>query len=203
VLLSVRGHRTILVTSANAGEGKTCTATNFAMSLGQCGQSALLVECDLRRPSLARVLNLDNRKGLSTVLSGNNSFAEIVQRIDDLPNVAVVTSGPISLRPAEFLASPAMQAFVSQALEQFTYVVLDSPPMLAVTDASILANMADGVVLVVEGGVTPHRAIAHVRRLIDLTGARLLGVVMNKIDMRHSDYYGYYGYGKYGKYAQS
>jgi polysaccharide biosynthesis transport protein len=201
VLLSARDHRAILITSANAGEGKTSTAINFAMSLGQAGESTLLVDCDLRRPNIARILNLDNRKGLSGLLAGRSSFDQAVQPVDGAPNVSVVPSGPTNLGPAELLGSAAMQAFLKEALEKFTYVILDSPPMLAVTDASILANLADGVLLVVESGVTPKRAIAHVRRLIDITGAKLVGVVMNKIDMRDAHYYGYYGYGKYGKYG--
>lgn len=203
VLLSVKDRRTILVTSANPSEGKTSTAVNLTMSLGQCGESTLLIECDLRRPSIARVLNLDNRKGMSTVLAGRHTFEEVVQAVEGAANVAVVPAGPISVAPSELLASPAMQQFLKDVLEKYTYIIIDSPPMLAVTDASILASMADGVLLVVEASVTARKAVAHVRRLIDITGAKLLGVVMNKIDLRHGHYYGYYGYGKYGKYGTS
>lgn len=202
LLLSVKDHRTLLVTSANAGEGKSCTAVNLAASLGQCGETTLLMECDLRRPSVARVLGLDNRRGMSTILSGRNTFDEVVQKMEGVQNVSVITAGPISVGPAELLTSPAMQTALKTALERFTYVIIDSPPMLAVTDASILASMADGIVLVVEIGVTPRKAVSHLRRLIDISGAKLVGVVMNKLDLRNGGYYGYFGYGKYDKYGR-
>jgi succinoglycan biosynthesis transport protein ExoP len=195
VLLSLPdgAHRTLLITSANAGEGKTCTAINLAMSLGQRGESVLLLECDLRRPSIARVLGIDGRKGLSTVLTDRHTVEEAIQSVPQAPSVSILAAGPVAYGPAELLSSPKMNALVRELAQQFSYIVLDSPPMLAVTDASILASMADGILVVVEGGATARRALSQVRRLAEVTGARLLGLVLNKIDARQGEYYGYYG----------
>jgi len=187
-------HHTLLISSPTAGEGKTCTAINLAMVLGQCGMSVLLVDGDLRKPSVASTLGLDGQRGLTTVLSGRHSLEEAIQRFDFLTNVSILGSGPVASSPAELLSSQKLATLMRTVADQFTYVIVDSPPILAVTDASILATLVDGVVLVVVGGATPRRAVTCARRMLEMTGAQVLGVVLNKIDPRNADYYGYYGH---------
>jgi len=196
---NTKTQRTLLITSANSGEGKTSTATNLALSMAERGQSVLLMDCDLRRPAVAKVLNLDNRKGVCSVLSGKHTVQEVTQQFPAMPKLSVIVAGPIAHGPAELLSTDTMSEFLQEVSQHYDFVIIDSPPILAVTDASILACLVDGVLVVVESGVTPRKAVAQMRRLIDYTGAKLIGLVLNKIDSRHGEYYGYYsGYYRYG-----
>jgi capsular exopolysaccharide synthesis family protein len=195
ILLSVakRGPYTLLITSANSNEGKTSTAINLATALGQSGASVLLVDCDLRKPGISHILDLDGRKGISTILAGRHTLDEALQNYDALSNLWVLPAGPVAASPAEMLSTPAAEKLLSDLRDRFTYIVIDSPPLLAVTDATILSTFVDGVLLVVEGGVTPRRAVARARKMLAATGVRIMGVALNKIDSRHGAYYGYYG----------
>jgi len=195
ILLSVakRGPYMLLVTSANSNEGKTSTAINLATALGQSGASVLLIDCDLRKPGVSHILDLDGRKGISTILAGRHALDEVLQNYNSLANLWVLPAGPAATSPAEMLASPSAEKLLSELRQRFTYIVIDSPPLLAVTDATIISTFVDGVLLVVEGGVTPRRAVARARKMLAATGVRIMGVALNKIDSRHGAYYGYYG----------
>ena len=192
----------ILVTSAQPNEGKTTTALNLVFTLAQRGGQILIIDSDMRRPSVATTLGLNEDKGLSGILTGAHGPDEALQHVDGVPNLWVLAAGPHPPHPAELLSSPAMQDLVSELRRRFDHLVFDSPPLLMVTDATILSRLADGVVLIVEGGVTARGAVLRAHRILAQAGARILGVVMNKVLSHRSGYYygSYYSsYGYYGR----
>jgi len=205
VLLSTapRPPQSLLVTSAQVGEGKTSTACNLAMSFAQRAGTVLVVDADLRRPSIAKTLGIPNDKGLSSYLTGAHSLDEVLVPYERVPNLWVLPAGPRPPDPAELLSSHMMEATFKDLQKRFTQVVVDSPPLLLVTDAVVLSAMVDGVILVVASGSTARGALMRAHRVLENAGARVLGMVLNKVDMRFDGYYGYgYGYG-YGSYYGS
>ncbi len=201
VLLSTapRPPQTLLVTSAQVGEGKTSTASNLAMSFAQRGGAVLIVDADMRRPSIARTLGLHNEKGLSSFLTGAHTLDEVLIRYERVPNLWILPAGPRPPDPAELLSSHMMEATLKDLLKRFTQIVIDSPPLLLVTDAVVLSAMVDGVILVVASGTTARGALTRAHRILENAGSRVLGMVLNKVDMRFDTYYGSY----YGPYHQS
>lgn len=200
VLLSTapRPPQTLLVTSAQVGEGKTSTACNLAMSFAQRSGPVLIVDADLRRPSVAKTLGVANEKGLSSYLTGAHSLDEVLVQYDRVQNLWVLPAGPRPPDPAELLSSHMMDATLRELMKRFTQIVIDSPPLLLVTDAVVLSAMVDGVILVVASGTTARGALARAHRILDNAGSRVLGMVLNKVDMRFDTYYGSY----YGPYHQ-
>ncbi len=201
VLLSTapRPPQTLLVTSAQMGEGKTSTATNLAMSFAQRQGPVLIIDADMRRPSVAKTLGVANEKGLSSFLTGAHSLEEVLIQYERIPNLWILPAGPRPPDPAELLSSHMMDATLKDLLKRFTQIVIDSPPLLLVTDAVILSAMVDGVILVVASGTTARGALTRAHRILENAGSRVLGMVLNKVDMRFDTYYGSY----YGSYHQS
>ena len=207
VLLSTSGRppRIILVTSGHPGEGKTTTVVNLSTALTQLGSRVLTVDSDMRRPRVGSLLKLPSSPaGLSTLLTGQFTLDEVVMETQ-IPNLFAIPCGPIPPNPSELLASESMQRFIEEASQKFDYVVLDSPPVLHVTDARILAPQVEVVVLVAHGGVTPHEAVKHARDHLRQANANLIGLVLNNVDFSsvgYDYYYRYnrkgYGYGGYG-----
>jgi succinoglycan biosynthesis transport protein ExoP len=186
--------RSAVITSAMPLEGKTTIASNLAVTLAQFGRSVLLVDSDLRRPRLHLVLDVDNRTGLSTLVEGRSTLSTSIHetKVDGLN---VLTSGPIPHNPAELLHSEAFARVKDELLENFDYVLFDSPPMGAVTDAAILAPQVDGALLVVRAGTSTVHSIAGARKQLHSVSARLLGAVLNDADLRVKGYrYGAGGY---------
>ncbi|HVB28771.1 MAG TPA: CpsD/CapB family tyrosine-protein kinase, partial [Terriglobia bacterium] len=202
ILLSTapRPPKLILVTSSQPGEGKTSTSLNLAQSLAQRGGKVLIIDSDLRKPGVAQALGRKAGKGLSGVLTGAYSLDEALICVEPPVNLWVLTSGPNPPNPAELLSSPAMEDLLKELRSRFDYLVLDSPPLLAVTDATVLSAVVDGVVLVVESGVTPRNAVLRSFRMLQDAGGRVLGTVINKMDLRHDGYYGYSYRRYYGNY---
>lgn len=200
ILLSTapRPPQTILVTSSQPSEGKTSTSLNLAQSLAQRGAKVLIIDSDLRKPGVARGLGLQSAKGLSGVITGAYSLDEALIFAEPPVNLWVLTSGPNPPNPAELLSSPAMENLLKDLRSRFDYLVLDSPPLLAVTDATVLSAIVDGVVLVVESGVTPRNAVIRSFRMLHDAGGRVLGTVLNKMDLRRDGYYGYSYHRYYG-----
>lgn len=196
LLLSSAGQppKTILVTSSQPSEGKTTTAINTAFMLAQTGAEVLIIDCDLRRPRLHAHFDAPNIKGLTNWLSGETDIDDLMQSYDLQPNLKFLTSGPVPPNPAELLSSDEMRKLLGTMSERFTHIVIDSPPAISFTDASILSTMVDGVVLVVHGGKT-SRAVARraKQHLLDV-GAHIFGVVLNNLKVETQDYYysGYY-----------
>jgi capsular exopolysaccharide synthesis family protein len=190
--------RTIVVTSALAGDGKTVNSLNLATVLAQRKGPVVVVDCDLRKSGITKVLKLDNKVGISAVLTGTSTLEEAIQQAEGLPDLWVLPSGPTPPSPADLLSSDKMVELLQKLSERFEHVVIDTPPVLAVTDATILSRIVDGVILVAECGVTSKAALQRTRRTLDTSGARILGVILNKFDYRQQGYYyGYYYYGRY------
>jgi capsular exopolysaccharide synthesis family protein len=190
--------RVIVVTSAFPGEGKTTTAVNCAITLAQRGERVLLVDADLRRGSLDRVFNLEDRSfGLSTVLARPAAHKELPVPLPDLPMLHVLPTGPRPPNPAEMLSSNRMEEQLRQWAKEFDRVVLDTAPVLAVSDTQAMAALADTVVLVARAGVTRKRALIRARDLLWRINAPIAGVVVNDVDMRLENFYTY-RYGMYG-----
>jgi capsular exopolysaccharide synthesis family protein len=190
----------LLVTSAHPGEGKTFASVNLALALAQRGSRVLLVDSDLRKPNVFKALGLSDGEGpgLSSFLTGGHEIEQALQAFTAVPNLWLLPPGPIPPNPAELLSSPAMEGLVGDLRQRFEYIVLDSPPLLLVTDGILLSTLTDGVLLVVESGATSRGALNRVRRILDRAGANTLGAVLNKLANRRDGYYssryGYYNY---------
>jgi capsular exopolysaccharide synthesis family protein len=196
LLLSSAGQppKTILVTSSQPSEGKTTTAVNTAFMLAQTGAEVLIVDCDLRRPRLHAHFDAPNARGLTNWLSGETDIDDLVQSYEKQPNLKFLTSGPVPPNPAELLGSDEMRKLLAKLSERFTHIVIDSPPAISFTDASILSTMVDGVVLVVHGGRSSRAVVRRAKQQLLDVGAHIFGVVLNNVKVETQDYYysGYY-----------
>ena len=196
LLLSSAGQppRTILVTSSQPSEGKTTTAINTAFMLAQTGAEVLIIDCDLRRPRLHTQFEVSNAKGLTTWLSGEKNLDALLQVYSKTPNLKVLTSGPVPPNPAELLGSEEMRRLLGQLTERFAHIIIDSPPAISFTDASILSTMVDGVMLVVHGGRSSRAVVRRAKQQLLDVGAHIFGVVLNNVKTETQDYYysGYY-----------
>jgi succinoglycan biosynthesis transport protein ExoP len=201
LLLSQAEHppQVILVTSALPREGKTTAAVNLAVTLAQLGDRTLLMDSDLRKPGVRRAMNLTIGRdlGLSSYLAGVCTLEEAILSHPTISNLAVLTTGPVPPSPADLLSSHRMQEAIAEARRQFKFVVIDSPPIMAATDAVILSAQTDGVLLVVRSGETPKEAFTRSRDLLAAVKSRLLGVVLNAVDSSAPDYYYSYRYYPY------
>jgi len=203
-----RPPRILLMTSSHAGEGKTTTAVNVAITLSQTGSRVVILDCDMRNPCIHKAIGLENNGGMSTYLSGNSELIPLIQTTD-IENLFAVSAGRIPPNPAELLGSPRMKEALAQLEEEFDHIVIDSPPVLPVTDARIIGTLVDGVLLVVKGGETPKEAVQRTKRLLQEVHAHLIGVLLNNVDVNSADYHYYskyyaYGYGrKYGMTADT
>ena len=202
VLLSTPGHppQVILITSSQPNEGKSCTCLNLALTLAQRGGRVVIIDGDLRKPGVASVLGLANGKGLSSILTGAHGLEEALQQLDALPGLWVLPGGPRPPNPADLLSSVSMKEVLAELRGRFDHVVIDSPPVLLVTDATILTPLVDGIMLVVESGMTVRGAIQRTHKILENAGGKVLGVVLNKLDARRNGYYGSYYPSAYGKY---
>jgi succinoglycan biosynthesis transport protein ExoP len=203
LLLSSLGSppKVIMVTSALPQEGKTTTSINTAVVLAQKGVRVLLIDADLRRPSIHKTLGMGPRSGLSNVLTGSTSLEQAITRTAILPNLFVLPAGTPPPNPAELLASSNMKDVLAQLREQYDHIVLDTPPSLSVTDAVVLSPRADAVILVIRSGKTTKQALRRSRDILAQVNARVVGVLLNAVDLSSPDYYYYYEYqGKYAGY---
>ena len=184
--------RCIMITSAIPGEGKTTTACNLAISLAQAEKKVLLVNADLRRPAIYELFGLTNEHGLAAFLSGTATLEEVRQR-GVLQNLDIIVSGELPDNPSELLGSETMKEFIRAMKQEYDVVLADAPPLLAVTDAAVVAKESDGVVLVVSAGTTKVNALLSAAELLHNFDAKMLGVVLNNFDIRAS--FGSYAYG--------
>jgi capsular exopolysaccharide synthesis family protein len=199
LLLSTTGHppKVIVLTSATPSEGKTTAASNLAAILAQRDTRVLLIDGDLRRPNIHHRFGMTGKVGLTTVLTGATTLDETVQVVPEIPNLDILPSGPIPPFPAEMLSSEAMGSLLMRCREIYSYVVIDSPPILSVTDGVVLARQADAVVLVVRHGKSSKHVVRRARDLLLRSGAPITGIVLNAVDLNSPEYYGYYGYSGY------
>jgi succinoglycan biosynthesis transport protein ExoP len=184
--------QTLLITSAEPREGKSTIVANLACAMARSGRRVIAVDGDLRRATLHEIFDLPNQIGLSSLLNQEATLDEAIQD-GDVPGVRVLTSGPLPPDPAELLGSPHMADLIEQLVQQFDVVLLDTPSLLAVTDAAVLAPVVDGVILVVGRAQTQREAVRAARQQLAGVKARLVGVVVNRANQRSSDrYYRYY-----------
>ena len=178
----------LLITSAGMGEGKTVVASNLATTLALSNQRVLLIDADLRRPRLHRVFELPQEPGLSNLLVGEVVASQVVQKTN-IPGLLVLTSGTVPPNPSELLESKRFKDFLSQLSQHFDWVLIDSPPVLPVTDAMVLSQIVAGVVLVVSADATPLQAARTAVDQLDVARARILGAVLNRVDLERRAYY--------------
>ncbi|PFW57223.1 tyrosine protein kinase [Bacillus cereus] len=182
--------RSIMVTSANPSEGKTTTVANLAVVFSQQGKKVLVIGADLRKPSIQDLFAAHTSNGLTNVLSGQTNVMQCIQKTD-IENVYVMASGPIPPNPAELLGNRVMDEVLLVAYNMFDIVLIDTPPVLAVTDAQILANKCDGIVLVVRSEKTEKDKIVKTKQILDKASGKILGVVLND-KKEEQEQYGYY-----------
>jgi len=201
ILLSQADHppQVILVTSALPREGKTTAAANLAVTLAQLGDSTVLVDADLRKPGIGRLLNLGDGKhaGLSSYLAGASSLDLVTVPHPATPNLAAIPTGPLPPNPADLLSSHKLADAIAELRTKYKFIVIDSPPVMAATDAVILSVLADGVLLVVRSGETAKEAFTRTRDLLNSVKSHILGVVLNAVDSNSPDYYYSYRYYPY------
>jgi capsular exopolysaccharide synthesis family protein len=181
----------ILITSPGPNEGKSLTVANLAVSMAQTGKSVLIVDADMRNPTQHKIFELNNMEGLSMTLVQDQDCLKYV-RITDIPGLVVLTAGPVPPNPAELLGSQRMKHLINEVSKQFDVVIFDTPPSIAVADSSILAQEVDGVILVLAAGEVNRDYALRAKEQLDKVGARILGAVLNKVDMKSNDYYYYY-----------
>ena len=193
--------KVIIVTSALPQEGKSTTSISCANVLAQKGTRVLLIDADLRRPSIHKTLGMGPRSGLSNVLTGSATLEQVITRSPSLPNVFVLPAGTPPPNPAELLASTQMRDVLEELRGQYDHIVVDTPPTLSVTDAVVLSPRADAIVLVIRSGQTTKQALRRSRDLLMQVNAKVSGVLLNAVDLSSPDYYYYYEYqGKYSQY---
>jgi capsular exopolysaccharide synthesis family protein len=194
--------KVIMITSALPQEGKTTTSMNCAVVLAQKkGARVLLIDADLRRPSVHKNLGMGPHSGLSNVLTGSTTLDLAITQTSVLPNLDVLAAGTPPPNPAELLASSNMRDMLAELRGQYDHIVIDTPPSLSVTDAVVLSPRADAVVLVIRSGQTTKTALRRSRDILMQVNAKVVGVLLNAVDLSSPDYYYYYEYqGKYARY---
>ncbi|MBS4200607.1 CpsD/CapB family tyrosine-protein kinase [Bacillus sp. FJAT-49732] len=184
--------RTIMVTSSGPAEGKSTTAGNLAVVFAQQGKRVLLVDADMRKPTVHYTFGMNNAYGLTNLLTKQMELNEAV-KTTDVSTLDILTSGPIPPNPAELLSSKGMGEFFNLAKKEYDTIIFDTPPVLAVTDAQVLANKCDGTILVISSGKTEIESAQKTKDLLTAAKAKVLGVVLNNKKMEKHDYYYYYG----------
>lgn len=180
--------KSIVITSPEPADGKSTTATNLAITLSQLGKKVLLIDADLRKPSIHYTFNISNIDGLTSVLTQKTRLEDAVTKTY-IPNLEVLTSGIIPPNPSELLDSKTMESLMLKLKHSFDYIIFDTPPILAVTDSQVIANKCDGAVMVMTSGRTRKDKALKAKKLLDMTNSPLLGVILNKVDYFEDNYY--------------
>lgn len=187
----------VCITSAGPGEGKSTVGSNLAVVMAESGKRTLLIDCDLRKPTIHKAFDLSNSAGLSDLLAGKTVFEKAVHE-SGIENLQVLTSGTRTPNPSEILSSSKMKKFITALRTIYDFIIIDTPPVLLVTDAQLLAECSDGYLLVLASGQVDKEAAAKAQSLLEKVDAKILGAVLNKFDSAKGGYYGYYGKSYYG-----
>jgi len=193
--------RTLLVTSCIPREGKSTTVANLGVTFALAQQRVLIIDADLRRPILHRIFGLPNAQGLTHTLSDIIEYEQVFTPTK-IPNLWLVTCGIIPPNPSELLGSKKMRAFLERAKQDFDIVLLDSPPISSLADASVLGSMVDGVLFIVKANMASRDLIEKAKDQLQTVGANIIGVVLNDVDVKRDGYYRYYYYYNYEYYGQ-
>ncbi|WP_409368430.1 CpsD/CapB family tyrosine-protein kinase [Lysinibacillus sp. 38-6] len=183
--------KSILVTSATPGEGKSTNVANLGVVFAQEGKKVCIVDADLRKPTMHYTFRLQNIRGLSNLLTTQYDLSEVLNSTD-ISNLFVVTSGPIPPNPAELLSSKAMDSVIRQLINDFDMIIFDAPPLLSVTDAQILSNKCDGTLLIVNSGAVENASVLKAKMSLEASKANILGVVLNNYKIPLGEYYDQY-----------
>ena len=204
-----KGCKKIVVTSSNAGEGKTTTTINLAISLSMAGQKVLLIDNDLRKPKIHQYFSLSNTPGLtdylgSTVSGIRNNRIDLFTIVHptEYDNLSIICSGSIPPNPAELLGSEPMSDFLEEVSKDYDFIIIDTPPINIVSDALPIIRESDGVILIVRYNASTHPEVERAITSLEFIDAKILGFVVNFVDTRANGKYKYGNYGKYGKYSR-
>lgn len=188
-----QGIKSFLVTSSEASAGKSITIANLAITFAQQGKKVLLIDADLRKPTVNLIFKVQNRVGLTNVLMNQSSITDAQQRTRVSENLTIISSGPIPPNPSELLGSIAMKRLIESVTEFFDVILIDTPPLSLVTDAQVLSNYVGGVVIVAQANQTKKDGLLKTKKLLNQVQANILGVVLHGAEMSDSNYYYYYG----------
>ncbi|MBX7355404.1 CpsD/CapB family tyrosine-protein kinase [Clostridium chauvoei] len=184
-------YKAIVITSSEPGEGKSTTSANLALSLAQGEKKVVLIDCDLRKPSIHKKFKVSNATGLSDVLIGKERLSNTLKRHGE--NLLILPSGKIPPNPSEMLSSKAMSNLLEELKEDFDYIIIDTPPIQAVTDSQILSTKVDGTLLVIRAKETKRESVHNAVNLLKKVNAHIMGTVLNGVDNDSGNYYYYYG----------
>lgn len=183
--------QTIMITSSGPGEGKSTTSSNLAAVMAESGAGTIIIDCDQRKPTLHKKFLVSNKEGLSDVLAGKVEFKDAVVSTG-IENLDLLTSGTKPPNPSGLLASRRMKTFIEELKEKYRYIIVDTPPVIAVTDAQIVSTYVDGCILVVASSQADRDAAQKAKKLLEKVNANILGTVLNKVESKGKGYYGYY-----------
>ena len=189
--------KVIVVTSSGPGEGKSTTVINTAITFAQAGSRVLVIDGDLRKPKVHKLVNLFNNNGLTNILASKGDYKSSIKQIG-INGIDIITCGAIPPNPSELLSSKQMKALLSQLREEYDLIMIDAPPVGNVTDAAILSTICDGTILVAASGQVDIDSIQRAKELLQKVNANIIGVVLNKLDKnsKGNSYYYYYYYGE-------
>ena len=184
-------YKTIVITSSEPGEGKSTTSGNLALAISQGESKVLLIDCDLRKPSLHKLFRISNNYGLSDLLLHKKTMEEVAVKYNE--GLTVVPAGKIPPNPSEMLGSRAMGTFLDEMKRHFDYIIIDTPPIGAVTDSQVLSTKVDGTILVVKAGKTKKDIVMNSINAIKKVNGNIIGTVLNGVEQKDNKYYYYYG----------
>ena len=184
-------YKTIVITSSNPGEGKSTTSGNLALTLAEGESRVLLVDCDMRKPSMHNNFRVTNTYGIADILLQRKKVMDVAHMYNK--NLSIITAGKVPPNPAEMLGSKAMSAFLEEMKDHFDYIILDTPPVQVVADAQILSTKVDGTIIVVRAGVTKKEDVHDTVNILKKVNANIIGTVLHAVDNSKNKYYYYYG----------